>query len=115
MHIFLTILPLKNEQLDLMIMIKDELQYTLINICSNDMFSFLLVCESCVDRVPACSQGEILAVDQNSTNRCCPQYYCGEWLYVWATVFCFHLSIELSFSLFSALQCVMLINALNPL
>uniref|UniRef100_A0A3B3D509 Otogelin-like n=1 Tax=Oryzias melastigma TaxID=30732 RepID=A0A3B3D509_ORYME len=35
-----------------------------------------LCCESCVDPVPTCSQGEILAVDLNSTNRCCPQYYC---------------------------------------
>ncbi|RVE71881.1 hypothetical protein OJAV_G00056360 [Oryzias javanicus] len=39
-------------------------------------YSYLCVCESCVDPVPTCSQGEILAVDLNSTNRCCPQYYC---------------------------------------
>uniref|UniRef100_A0A674CG96 Otogelin-like protein n=1 Tax=Salmo trutta TaxID=8032 RepID=A0A674CG96_SALTR len=40
-------------------------------------YSFLCVCESCIEPVPACSDGEILAVNLNTTNSCCPQYHCG--------------------------------------
>uniref|UniRef100_A0A674BVF8 Otogelin like n=1 Tax=Salmo trutta TaxID=8032 RepID=A0A674BVF8_SALTR len=39
-------------------------------------YSFLCVCESCIEPVPSCSYGEILAVDQNTTHSCCPQYHC---------------------------------------
>uniref|UniRef100_A0A8C9V6N9 Otogelin like n=1 Tax=Scleropages formosus TaxID=113540 RepID=A0A8C9V6N9_SCLFO len=40
-------------------------------------YSFLCVCESCIDPIPVCKDGEILAVDLNTTDRCCPQYHCG--------------------------------------
>ncbi|PWA14289.1 hypothetical protein CCH79_00012260 [Gambusia affinis] len=39
-------------------------------------YSYLCVCESCIESIPSCSDGEILAVDPNSTNSCCPQYHC---------------------------------------
>nr|XP_015208412.1 PREDICTED: otogelin-like protein [Lepisosteus oculatus] len=39
-------------------------------------YSFLCVCESCIEPIPSCNDGEILAVDLNSTQRCCPQYHC---------------------------------------
>uniref|UniRef100_A0A672IKX6 Otogelin-like n=1 Tax=Salarias fasciatus TaxID=181472 RepID=A0A672IKX6_SALFA len=39
-------------------------------------YSYLCVCESCIEPIPACSHGEILAVDLNTTNSCCPQYHC---------------------------------------
>ncbi|XP_028823261.1 otogelin-like protein isoform X3 [Denticeps clupeoides] len=39
-------------------------------------YSFLCVCESCIDPIPVCVPGEILAVDMNTTNHCCPQYHC---------------------------------------
>uniref|UniRef100_A0A4W5QNI0 VWFC domain-containing protein n=1 Tax=Hucho hucho TaxID=62062 RepID=A0A4W5QNI0_9TELE len=39
-------------------------------------YSFLCVCESCIEPVPACSDGEILAVNLSTTNSCCPQYHC---------------------------------------
>ncbi|XP_036375556.1 otogelin-like protein [Megalops cyprinoides] len=39
-------------------------------------YSFLCVCESCMEPIPSCGDGEILAVDQNTTARCCPQYHC---------------------------------------
>lgn len=45
------------------------------------------VCESCIEPIPTCSHGEILAVDFNNTNSCCPQYYCGKWKEcVWLSV-----------------------------
>uniref|UniRef100_H3C5Q2 Otogelin like n=1 Tax=Tetraodon nigroviridis TaxID=99883 RepID=H3C5Q2_TETNG len=34
------------------------------------------VCESCIEPIPTCSRGEILAVDINNTYSCCPHYYC---------------------------------------
>ncbi|CAB1422352.1 unnamed protein product, partial [Pleuronectes platessa] len=39
-------------------------------------YSFLCVCESCIEPIPTCSNGEILAVDLNTTNSCCPHYHC---------------------------------------
>ncbi|XP_068787387.1 otogelin-like protein [Struthio camelus] len=39
-------------------------------------FSYLCVCESCVEPVPLCNEGEILTVDHNTIHYCCPQYYC---------------------------------------
>uniref|UniRef100_A0A3Q3ASD0 Otogelin-like n=1 Tax=Kryptolebias marmoratus TaxID=37003 RepID=A0A3Q3ASD0_KRYMA len=39
-------------------------------------YSFLCVCESCIEPIPTCSHVEILAVDLNTTNSCCPQYHC---------------------------------------
>lgn len=37
------------------------------------------VCESCIEPIPVCLPGEILAVDMNTTNHCCPQYHCGSY------------------------------------
>ncbi|XP_036790119.1 otogelin-like protein [Oncorhynchus mykiss] len=39
-------------------------------------YTFLCVCESCIEPAPSCSYGEILAVDLNTTHSCCPQYHC---------------------------------------
>ncbi|NXL71128.1 OTOGL protein, partial [Leptocoma aspasia] len=39
-------------------------------------FSHLCVCESCIEPVPLCSEGEILTVDLNTIHNCCPRYYC---------------------------------------
>ncbi|TNN34733.1 Otogelin-like protein [Liparis tanakae] len=39
-------------------------------------YSYLCVCESCTEPHPSCSQGELLAVDLNTTSSCCPQYHC---------------------------------------
>uniref|UniRef100_A0AAX7TJP8 Otogelin-like n=1 Tax=Astatotilapia calliptera TaxID=8154 RepID=A0AAX7TJP8_ASTCA len=40
-------------------------------------YSYLCaVCESCIEPIPTCSNGEILAVDLNTTSSCCPQYHC---------------------------------------
>ncbi|KFW82285.1 Otogelin-like, partial [Manacus vitellinus] len=39
-------------------------------------FSHLCVCESCIEPVPLCDEGEILTVDLNTIHYCCPHYYC---------------------------------------
>ncbi|XP_030070610.1 otogelin-like protein [Microcaecilia unicolor] len=39
-------------------------------------FSYLCVCESCIEPIPVCSVGEILTVDLNTTQYCCPHYHC---------------------------------------
>lgn len=44
----------------------------------SDFFFLNLVCESCIEPVPLCSEGEILTVDLNTIHYCCPHYYCGE-------------------------------------
>ncbi|XP_052630469.1 otogelin-like protein isoform X3 [Harpia harpyja] len=39
-------------------------------------FSYVCVCESCIEPVPLCNEGEILTVDLNTIHYCCPHYYC---------------------------------------
>uniref|UniRef100_A0A8C5PZ85 Otogelin like n=1 Tax=Leptobrachium leishanense TaxID=445787 RepID=A0A8C5PZ85_9ANUR len=43
---------------------------------NNDLFYTYVVCESCTEPVPVCSDGEILTVDLNTTHQCCPRYLC---------------------------------------
>lgn len=58
------------------------------------MFSVWVVCESCIEPIPSCSHGEILAVDLNNTSSCCPHYHCGKCSYPF-------LRVSLFLSLFS--------------
>uniref|UniRef100_A0A8C8VMY6 Otogelin like n=1 Tax=Pelusios castaneus TaxID=367368 RepID=A0A8C8VMY6_9SAUR len=39
-------------------------------------FSYLCVCESCIEPVPSCNEVEILTVDLSTTHSCCPRYHC---------------------------------------
>ncbi|KAH0616709.1 hypothetical protein JD844_028040 [Phrynosoma platyrhinos] len=39
-------------------------------------FSYLCVCESCIEPIPLCNDGEILTVDRSTTHYCCPHYHC---------------------------------------
>lgn len=39
---------------------------------------FHAVCAPCVETPPLCQDGEILTVDSNTTDRCCPTYHCGQ-------------------------------------
>ncbi|XP_036400136.1 otogelin [Megalops cyprinoides] len=36
----------------------------------------ICMCGACSDVVPECQEGEVLTVDANSTDRCCPAYHC---------------------------------------
>ncbi|KAM4744336.1 otogelin [Anableps anableps] len=36
----------------------------------------ICMCSSCVERPPSCQDGEVLSVDSNTTDRCCPSYQC---------------------------------------
>lgn len=40
---------------------------------------FSAVCSLCPETPPLCLDGEILTVDSNTTDRCCPAYQCGQW------------------------------------
>ncbi|KAM6459125.1 otogelin [Liasis olivaceus] len=39
-------------------------------------FSYICSCGSCSDQIPVCQEGEMLTVDGNTTDRCCPDYQC---------------------------------------
>ncbi|KAM7177636.1 otogelin-like protein [Macrochelys suwanniensis] len=39
-------------------------------------FFYLCVCESCIEPVPLCNEGEILTVDLSTMHSCCPRYHC---------------------------------------
>uniref|UniRef100_A0A3Q1CNI4 Otogelin n=1 Tax=Amphiprion ocellaris TaxID=80972 RepID=A0A3Q1CNI4_AMPOC len=36
----------------------------------------ICMCSSCVEAPPLCQDGEVLTVDSNTTDRCCPTYQC---------------------------------------
>ncbi|XP_035275409.1 otogelin [Anguilla anguilla] len=36
----------------------------------------ICMCAACADVTPECQEGEVLTVDANSTDRCCPTYHC---------------------------------------
>ncbi|NXD25862.1 OTOG protein, partial [Spelaeornis formosus] len=38
--------------------------------------SYICACGACSDQIPKCQEGEVLIVDGNSTDRCCPTYQC---------------------------------------
>jgi len=39
----------------------------------------VLVCDKCSEAAPVCKDGELLIVDTNSTEHCCPVYHCCEY------------------------------------
>ena len=58
-----------------------------IIVCINreDLWKFVFVClcflhqvcNACPESIPLCEEGEVLTVDANSTDHCCPDYQCG--------------------------------------
>ncbi|XP_074950764.1 otogelin [Phalacrocorax aristotelis] len=38
--------------------------------------SYICACGACSDQIPKCQEGEVLIVDSNTTDRCCPAYQC---------------------------------------
>ncbi|NXR68822.1 OTOG protein, partial [Rhadina sibilatrix] len=38
--------------------------------------SYICACGACWDQIPKCQEGEVLIVDGNTTDRCCPTYQC---------------------------------------
>ncbi|XP_063044345.1 otogelin [Engraulis encrasicolus] len=38
--------------------------------------AFICMCNACTEVVPKCEEGELLTVDANSTDRCCPAFHC---------------------------------------
>uniref|UniRef100_A0A803T821 Otogelin n=1 Tax=Anolis carolinensis TaxID=28377 RepID=A0A803T821_ANOCA len=38
--------------------------------------SYICACGICSDQLPVCQEGEVLIVDGNTTDRCCPAYQC---------------------------------------
>uniref|UniRef100_A0A8C0Y8X1 Otogelin n=1 Tax=Cyprinus carpio carpio TaxID=630221 RepID=A0A8C0Y8X1_CYPCA len=39
----------------------------------------ICMCDKCSEAAPVCQDGELLIVDTNSTERCCPVYHCCEY------------------------------------
>ncbi|XP_069481476.1 otogelin [Ambystoma mexicanum] len=38
--------------------------------------SYICACGACSDHIPKCQEGELLTVDGNATDKCCPVYQC---------------------------------------
>uniref|UniRef100_A0A4W3IJQ2 Otogelin n=1 Tax=Callorhinchus milii TaxID=7868 RepID=A0A4W3IJQ2_CALMI len=38
--------------------------------------AYICMCGSCSDEIPSCQEGEILTVNDTTTEKCCPSYHC---------------------------------------
>ncbi|XP_067901966.1 otogelin-like [Heterodontus francisci] len=38
--------------------------------------AYICMCGACADKIPTCQEGEVLTVDNNTTEMCCPAYQC---------------------------------------
>ncbi|XP_032894892.1 otogelin isoform X1 [Amblyraja radiata] len=38
--------------------------------------AYICMCGACSDQIPTCSEGEMITVDNNTTEMCCPNYQC---------------------------------------
>ncbi|XP_067849686.1 otogelin [Heptranchias perlo] len=39
-------------------------------------FAYICMCGACSDKIPTCQEGEVLTVNNNTTEMCCPAYQC---------------------------------------
>ncbi|NXB60078.1 OTOG protein, partial [Struthidea cinerea] len=68
--------PEKCEPLEQMPSCQDDQTLIAARVENTCCISYICACGACSDRIPKCQEGEILIVDGNTTDRCCPTYQC---------------------------------------
>ncbi|NWH38864.1 OTOG protein, partial [Chloropsis hardwickii] len=68
--------PEKCEQLEQMPSCQDDQTLIAARVENTCCISYICACGACSDQIPKCQEGEILIVDGNTTDRCCPTYQC---------------------------------------
>ncbi|NXY23003.1 OTOG protein, partial [Atrichornis clamosus] len=68
--------PEKCEPLERMPSCRDDQTLIAARVENTCCISYICACGACSDHIPKCQEGEILIVDGNTTDRCCPTYQC---------------------------------------
>ncbi|NXE75632.1 OTOG protein, partial [Cochlearius cochlearius] len=68
--------PAKCEPMEQMPSCQDDQTLIAARVESTCCISYICACGACSDQIPKCQEGEVLTVDGNATERCCPTYQC---------------------------------------
>ncbi|NXL55467.1 OTOG protein, partial [Chordeiles acutipennis] len=68
--------PAKCEPMEQMPSCQDDQTLIAARVESTCCISYICACGACSDQIPKCEEGEVLIVDGNTTERCCPTYQC---------------------------------------
>ncbi|NXU99180.1 OTOG protein, partial [Cettia cetti] len=68
--------PEKCESLEQMPSCQDDQTLIAARVENTCCISYICACGACSDQIPKCQEGEVLIVDGNTTDRCCPTYQC---------------------------------------
>ncbi|NWV30281.1 OTOG protein, partial [Origma solitaria] len=68
--------PEKCETLEQMPSCQDDQTLIAARVENTCCVSYICACGACSDQIPKCQEGEVLIVDGNTTDRCCPTYQC---------------------------------------
>ncbi|NXV94390.1 OTOG protein, partial [Calonectris borealis] len=68
--------PAKCEPMEQMPSCRDDQTLIAARVESTCCISYICACGACSDQIPKCQEGEVLIVDGNTTERCCPTYQC---------------------------------------
>ncbi|NXN80297.1 OTOG protein, partial [Bombycilla garrulus] len=68
--------PEKCEPLEQMPSCQDDQTLIAARVENTCCISYMCACRACSDQIPKCQEGEVLIVDSNTTDRCCPTYQC---------------------------------------
>uniref|UniRef100_A0A8D0ESX2 Otogelin n=1 Tax=Strix occidentalis caurina TaxID=311401 RepID=A0A8D0ESX2_STROC len=68
--------PAKCEPMEQMPSCQDDQTLVAARVEGTCCISYICACGACSDQIPKCQEGEVLIVDGNTTERCCPTYQC---------------------------------------
>ncbi|KAI6068142.1 Otogelin [Aix galericulata] len=68
--------PAKCEPMEQMPSCQEDQTLIAARVESTCCMSYICACGACSDQIPKCQEGEVLIVDDNTTERCCPTYQC---------------------------------------
>uniref|UniRef100_A0A8B9E9X0 Otogelin n=1 Tax=Anser cygnoides TaxID=8845 RepID=A0A8B9E9X0_ANSCY len=68
--------PAKCEPMEQMPSCQEDQTLIAARVESTCCISYICACGACSDQIPKCQEGEVLIVDDNTTERCCPTYQC---------------------------------------
>ncbi|KAL2310169.1 hypothetical protein Nmel_006412 [Mimus melanotis] len=68
--------PEKCEPLEQMPSCQEDQTLIAARVESTCCISYICACGACSDQIPKCQEGEVLIVDGNTTDKCCPTYQC---------------------------------------
>ncbi|NXN13216.1 OTOG protein, partial [Indicator maculatus] len=68
--------PAKCESMQQMPSCQDDQTLIAARVESTCCLSYICACRPCSYQIPKCQEGEVLIVDGNTTERCCPTYQC---------------------------------------